>query len=267
MNLIEQSKDLMSYAPEHKGMIAQIKEKLPEIKRATSFFGKKQSQFMDNLLTVSHNTPLRNMRQIMSEITRAREALQEAYYKQKKEEIEVKKLVRSLEKENDPLERELIELKIEEIQAKQESSKYYISGAIRKISALLNQYDAISEKHGCKDFNEFDFEKEEERYHITKAFSQALTAARSKGGIVDEGNHIYFYQIGINGAAAQLDIIKYLKTETAMLEQKQQPTYKMLDDFLNRMADKYIGCAEKALSSKGMLSEINKRTLLLTGDK
>jgi hypothetical protein len=73
--LSDSIKSIVSYMPEHHEMISKIQESLPEIQRASSMFFKTQSQFMDNMLTVSHPTPIRNLRQILAEMRKARDAL------------------------------------------------------------------------------------------------------------------------------------------------------------------------------------------------
>jgi hypothetical protein len=78
--VVKDFSQLIEYAPEHKEMIENITRNHPEITRATSLFGKTQSQFMDNTMTVSHMTPLRNARQILAEMERTRNALKEAFF-------------------------------------------------------------------------------------------------------------------------------------------------------------------------------------------
>jgi hypothetical protein len=108
------------------------------------------------------------------------------------------------------------------------------------------------ESIGKEFITEEDFEREEERYHIGKAFEQALTAARSRGGLIDEGNHIYLHQIGINGMMAQAEVSAYLMQETKMIENGKAPTHEMTIKWLNDLMDKYQGSAEKYAKHKGM---------------
>jgi len=116
MNNLENIKKTVD--KQHKIMLSEIQNNLPQIERLSLNFGKSQSQFMDNMLTTSHPTPIRNIRQILAEINKSLEALKEVYYKNKKEEIEIKKLQRQLDIEKDDLELELIEITIEEIKQK-----------------------------------------------------------------------------------------------------------------------------------------------------
>lgn len=103
-----------------------------------------------------------------------------------------------------------------------------------------------------KSFDEVDFEAEEERYHVMTAFNQALIAARSRGGTVDEGNHIYFQQIGINGASAQREVRNHLTSEGKMIHENREPTHNMVLGFLNAVAEKYEGCSKVYAEKKGM---------------
>jgi len=274
LDIISQSTDLVlnntvnslvESMPEHTQMLQIIQHSLPEIKRGTSLFCKTQSQFMDNMLTVSHPTPLRNARQILAEINKATEALKEAHFKQKKLEIELKIKQRDLELEKDYLKQDLLNLEIMEIMTRIDSSEGYISGAIRKLTNYTEQYKSILSKYGKQHFSEEDFENEEEEYHIKKAFDQALTAARSRNGIIDEGNLMYIAQIGINAGSAQRDIIMFLNAEAQLIQQGKEPTHRMVLDFLQRMYDKHKGSSKELAEHKGLIGTSTKEALLLTG--
>jgi len=249
---------LINEFPEHKDMLCLIKGNLPEISRGTSLFQKTQSQFMDTMLTVSNTTPLRNVRQILSEIERSRAALREVYFKLKKQEIEIKIKSRDIEAEKDELKRELLDIEISEIKSNIESTRGYISGAIRKIANYIDKYNSILKSHNKEEFSELDFELEEEKYHIQKAFEQAINAARSRSGVIDEGNHIYFTQIGINGSAAQKEIFEYFKQEGAIISQNKKPTHEMLLCFLEKMSKEFEGCSTKYANYKGIDSIVSK---------
>lgn len=254
----EQGNYLAEILPGHEKMLSLIEQNVPEIARASSLFRKSQSQFMDNVLTVSNLTPIRNLRQILAEIENTMHALRETYYRRKRIEVEIKKLQRRLENETDDLERELIEIDIADKKSDLQMGTGYISGAIRKVTNYIVQYNSIIEQYGVENFNEIDFEEDEERYHIMKAFEQALCAARSRGGLIDEGNQIYFHQIGINGGAAQVDVLRFFETEKSYFNQKREPPHSLVLDFLLEMADKYKGCSINIQIFKGMKSDITK---------
>lgn len=258
-------KELAEYLPEYKGMLEKVKAGVPEVHRATSLFGKQQSQFMDNMLTVSKPTPIRNLRQILAEMNKTRMALSEAYSKCKIKDIERRKLVRDAEAQSDELERELLLAQAEEKDIELGNTKNYIGGAIRKLANYQAQYDSICEHFGVKDFSEIDYEAEEERYHIMTSFEQALNAARSRQGVIDEGNLIYFTQIGINGAVAQKLMLNYLQHEQELMSKNEEPTYDLQLKFLNDMAAKFKGCSIKLAQHKGMTT-VTQEAALERGD-
>jgi len=237
---------------QHSIMLSEVQANLPQIENLSLNFGKTQSQFMDNMLTTSHPTPIRNVRQMLAEINKSLEALKEAYYKNEKEKIYIKKLERDLKTEKDELEKQLIEIKIEEKYAKLETGKKYILGAIRKINNYQKQYNSILKTLGVKSFDEIDFEKEEEEYHIKKAFEQGLNAARCNGGRIDEGNQIYLTQIGINGTVASKCVYNYIRFEEQKIDNGVEPTAEDQWKFLDDMYDKFKGSAKKYAEKKGM---------------
>lgn len=257
---------LIQIMPEHKQMLEIIKENHPEIQRATSLFGRTQSQFMDNMLTVTAHTPLRNARQVLAEMNKTREAIKEATIKLRKKEVELRMKRRELANETDDLKREMLELDIVEILTNAEGSKVYISGAIRKLTNYTEQFNAILKNSGKENFTEEDFEKEEEEYHIMKAFDQAVCAARSRGGLIDEGNHIYLTQIGINGSHAQAEVSAYLKLENELINAGKAPTHQMYMNFLKNMVTTFKGNASKAALLKGMTT-LSKTALVEKGDQ
>lgn len=234
-------------------MLDNISEYYPVVAKATKNYNKTQSQFMDNMLTLSQPTKLRSLRQILAEINKAKRALDEAYFKIEKQKVKILKKKRKLETEEDDLERQLIHIEVAEIESQISHSMSYVEGAIRKISAYMNQYKNILNCLGKDEITEEDFEKDEERYHIMTAFSQGLHAARSHNGIIDEGNHIYLYQIGISGTAAQVEVNNFLASEGKMVAEGELPSHQLAWDWLHKMADKYQGSAEKFQSEKHMV--------------
>jgi hypothetical protein len=249
---------------QYQGMLTEISNYYPVIAKATKNFNKTQSQFMDNMLTLSQPTELRSLRQILAEVNKSKMALDEAFFGIRKKQIVIKQKRRSLESEKDDLARELLELEIAEVENQIYHSMGYVEGAIRKIAAYMNQYRNITSAMGMDELTEADFEADEERYHIMKAFEQALCAARSHGGVIDEGNHIYLYQIGINGTAAQSEVAAYMASEGKLLKEGQKPDHSSTWEWLHAMADKYKGCAKEFAAAKHMA--LTDKTALHLGE-
>lgn len=251
-SLITTNKDVIKAlsTPEYVEMLSKIEDSALEIHQTTQIFQKTQSQFMDNMLTVSHPTPFRNLRQILAEMKRSRQAMGEAYFNIEKKKIKIKKFQKQLESYTDPLDREEVELKIREAEWQIECIMENVGGAIRKLANYTAQFNLIKEQ--LPDLSEKTFEEEEERYHIMKAFEQGICAARSHGGFIDEGNQIYFTQIGINGTVAQVEMTNYLNWESTMLHNHKEITHEDQMMWLNAMADKFKGCSLKYAEYKGM---------------
>jgi hypothetical protein len=235
---------------EYVSMLQKIETNYPAIKRDTDSFYKTQSQFMDNMLTVSAPTELRNLRQILAEINKAKMALQESHFAGRKKEIEILKKEELL-KSAIGLDADLLNVEIAEIEMQLTNTRDYVKGAVRKISAYMTQYDNILKKIGKTELTEEDFEDDEERYHIMKAFEQGLCAARSHGGVIDEGNQIYFHQIGVNGTVAQAEVGRYLSEEWKLIESGKEPAHEMTIKFLEYCARKFRGCAREYAERKG----------------
>jgi len=251
--MYEVTKISNSLPTQYKNMLQEISDYFPVIAKATKAYNKTQSQFMDNMMTLSQPTELRSLRQILAEVNKSKMALDEAYFGIEKKRIDIKKKERLLTKETDEFEQELLGVEIAELESQISNTMGYVEGAIRRISAYMNQYKTILTYLDKEEVTEEDFEKDEERYHIMKAFEQALCAARSRQGTIDEGNHIYFYQIGVNGTAAQVEVMKYLEQEGKEVAEGNSPTHDNTWQWLHRMSDKYSGCAQKLQDNKHMV--------------
>ena len=180
-------------------------------------------------------------------------ALEEAHLKMMKKEIELRQKQKELNKAEykDELERELLETEILEIKVNMSNIQNSITGAIRKMSFFTNQYKSILKKIGKKDITEEEYEKEEARYHVMTCLKQALNAARARGGVIDEGNLIYLFDMGINSAQAQAEIYAYLKMENKMMDEGKAPTHEMTMQWLEACADKFQNDSVKFAERRG----------------
>ena len=126
-----------------------------------------------------------------------------------------------------------------------------MKGAIRKMSFLMTQYRSVLDHIGKDFITEEDYEREEKRYHVMTALKQALNSARPRGGVIDEGNSIYLFDIGVNVSHAQAEIFNYLKIENEMISKGQAPSHEMTVEWLEKCADKFQNCSEEFAKSRG----------------
>ena len=238
---------------EYKAMLDNIHTTLPAIKQSSSNFYKSHSQFMGVMLDVTAITPIRSVKHTLAEIDKTRMALEEAHLKMRKKDIELREKEHKFKTDLDmtEFEKELLETEILEIQVNMNNIQNSISGAIRKMNFFTNQYKSILKKPGKEDITEEEYEKEEANYHVMTCMKQALNAARARGGVIDEGNLIYLFDMGINSAQAQAEIYAYLKMENDMMEKGKAPTHEMTMQWLEACAAKFSSDANKFAERRG----------------
>ena len=251
--IIKKISDSPLVKKEYKNMLANITSTLPAIKKTSSNFYKSHSQFMGVMLDVTAITPVRSVKHTLAEIDKTRMALEEAHIKMRKKEIELREKEHKLRSDIDlnDFEKEMLEIEILEIKVNMNNIQNSITGAIRKMSFFTNQYKSILKKLGKEDITEEEYEKEESRYHVMTCMKQGLNAARARGGVIDEGNLIYLFDMGINSAQAQAEIYSYLKMENELMDKGQAPTHEMTMQWLEACADKFQGDAEKFAERRG----------------
>jgi len=238
---------------EYKQMLTNINTSLPAIKQSSSNFYKSHSQFMGVMLDVTAITPIRSVKHTLAELDKTRMALEEAQLKMMKKDIELRQKEKKMADGNyaDDLERELLETEILEVKVNMNNIQNSVSGAIRKMNFFTNQYKSILKKLGKDDITEEEYEKEESRYHVMTCLKQALNAARARGGVIDEGNLIYLFDMGINSAQAQAEIYAYLEMENKLMKEGKAPTHEMTMQWLEACADRFSGEAEKFAERRG----------------
>lgn len=245
---------LPTSSPEYKAMLTNIQEKMPAVSQASSNFYKSHSQFMGVTLDVTAITPVRSIKHTLAEIDKTRGALQEAYISIRKKENKLKR--KQIELNEDELstvglDRELLEIEILEIQGQLETTRNSMQAAVRKMNFFTNQYDNLMKKIGKEELTEEDYEIEEARYHIMTAMKQALISARPRNGSIDEGNMIYLFDLGINGAQAQIEVIAYLQWENELIKEGKAPEHKDTVEWLEKCADKWAHCPAEFANSRG----------------
>jgi hypothetical protein len=249
--------------PEYNVMLKNIQDRMPAVVKDTSNFHKSHSQFMQVTLDVTAITPIRSIKHTLAEIDRTKTALQEAYIGMRKKQIELKKKQAELEKTTDEFDRELLEIEILELNSHLEGTQNHVNGALRKMNFMVNQHKQLLEKVGKNEITEEDYEREESRYHIMTCMKQALNAARSRNGMIDEGNLIYLFDLGINAAQAQAEVFAYLNMENQLISKGVAPTHEMTMKWLEACADKWEKDPETFAQRRGF-SVFDKSSLTNT---
>ena len=241
-------------------MLTHIDSLLPLATFDTENFNKASSQFKEAVLDVVDLTPINSARHLLAVIQRTRQAIEEASFGIRRKKLELERKERELTAaQGDDIEMLLID--IDELKTHINNIEASGRGAVRKLANALDQYKRILDALGKDHLTEVDYEQDQTRYHIMTAFNQALTAARSRGGLIDEGNHIYLFQLGINGAVAQQEVTALLEAEQEALNNGMMPTHEGIVKWLNILADKYADCP-KYYAEKRLMTTVNPSLLL-----
>ena len=238
---------------EYKGMLTHIEETLPATQAACDNFYKSHSQMMTVTLDITDLTPIRSIKHTLAAIERTKSALAEAQINRRKNEIKIKKKQREIDNCEDDLDGEEFEIELIELMSNNMNIENSMKGAIRKMSFLMTQYRSVLDHIGKDFITEEDYEREEKRYHVMTALKQAINSARPRGGIIDEGNSIYLFDIGINVAHAQAEVFNYLKIENELIASGQAPSHEMTIEWLEKCADKFEDCSVRFAESRGFV--------------
>ena len=258
LTLTEKIGNLPSLPKQYKGMLQHIEQTMPAIRQSSANFYKSHSQFMGTMLDVTAISPIRSVKHTLAEIDKTRAALEEAHINLRKKDIEMRQKEDQLNNEPDALKRELLETEIIHLQIQQKNTNNSMQGAVRKLSYFTTQYKSILNKLGKETITEEEYEDEEETYHIMTCMKQALNAARARGGVIDEGNLIYLFDMGINSAVAQQEIYSYLQKENDMLSKGGTPTHEMTMQWLEHCVERFKGDSVKFAERRGFTLKDNK---------
>ena len=237
--------------------LAVIAKKMVEIDRANHTAGRSNTQNTNQLmsLTMMTDSPYRRLRQCMSQIENKRGALDEAYFKMKKQQIEIKDWYEEGS--------ELSVINAQEAEHQMLRSKDYIDGAFKEIAVFQCAYDEIREAHNIpENWDERDAEEAEIDHHIKQAFRQAHRDM-VKTGRIGLGNMEYMEQYGIHIQTATKIIADYIISEDKMIAEGKLPTVNHLYAFLDKMSIMFHDAHKDVMRRIGIKDLIKEEFLYL----
>lgn len=240
--------------------LEKLSGQLQEFQRAKKSFGKSQSQWMDINLILSKPTSIRNARQALAHIERSYSAIKEAEFKIKKLKLDKKLKQAKLADFNeikgedfiDRINKEKLQVEIEEIDYQIETAAYYFEGALKTVQTYIDAYESLCKSKNVEGFDELDFEKEEEEYHIKTALTQSIRSVR-RWGTIDEGNQEYLEQCGLNPSAINLAIQGFLLNESnSAKEGKVDFSMQTVDGFIDTVYQTVRGSSSQNATRRGI---------------
>ena len=233
------SEELMKLNPEiTSGMatmtpnkIAKIRERMVEMDRANQSLGRKNTQTMNQLMTLTMLTesPYRMMRQCLTQIEKKRTAIEDAHFTAMTNTVNIKQL----REKGD----ELSVIEAAKMEHGQSRHMIYIEGALKEIAVFQEAYDEIRKNHNIpENWDERDAELAEIRHHLRQAFRQSHRDMILTGTIT-QGNAEYLEQYGIHLQTARNVIAKYIATCEKLIEEGEVPNINHLYEFLDRVVE------------------------------
>lgn len=228
---------------------------MPEIRRATSNFGRQNSQTTSRLMSLTMLTagnPYRVLRQCLAEIDKKRNALCEAHYEIKINNIKATRLSQTGD--------EINILKAEKLNLKTANSQTMIEGALKDIASYIDAYDQIRDANNIRpDWDELDFERAEVEHHLRTVFQHGYRDVMMSGRL-GAGTLEYSEQFGLHPQVLLNEVGLYVKT-VANIDIGEKIDSQHLHDWMTAMAEKYKTCPENAAKQLGLQSILTSWTL------
>ena len=232
--------------------LEKIAARLPEQLRASNTAGRRNTQTTSQLMTLNMagDEPYRHLRQILAQIEKKKNAVEDASFKLRKDEIRKERLA---EKDD-----EISKICIQELTVKAERHRIYIEGAVKEIGMFQDVYDDIRETHGIPEkWDERDSEKGEIRHHIKMGFRTAFQELMCNG-MVGRGSSEYLEQFGVHPQAARRHLHEYILANEELLNNGKEPNIEHFHNFLDAMADKYKDAHKAVMKRIGLKNLIRE---------
>ncbi len=119
-----------------------------------------------------------------------------------------------------------------------------INGSFKDIATLIDTYEAIKEKNGIDDWDEESYEREEKRHHVRRSF-ELMYRNLMDGGRASTSTIEYMQQYGVHPQVGHAEVSGYIASVNQRIANHQLLHSNDLEEFLDKMADKYYKNADK----------------------
>jgi hypothetical protein len=241
--------------------LAKICNRLPELYRAKTAVGRRNSQTTATLMTMTMlaDSPFRQMKQCLSQIDNKRNALIEAHFDTRKSQIKIKRW------EESGNEMDLVE--VEEAKVKTEQMRASAENAMKEIGMYQDIYDQIRKAHNIpEDWDEEDFEAQEIQHALRMAFRQAIQNIQATGRIAVSTAE-YFEQFGVHPVVGEKLVRDYLDGVQNEINQGKLPSVQSMHLFLDKMVETFKDEHRHSLKRIGVDSIVNHQYAYKKSDK
>lgn len=232
-----------------------VDQALAKTQDLQNIWNRSHTQWMWKHINLSYHSPEKNMRQIAAEISSKKSALNEAKWRQVKNEVKIKKIEEELSNPEIEYWREVdLKVKLLELKEGMASGTTYIEGAMKDILALTDLYEQLQENMG--EFNEEDIEKQESKAHLKRSVVQCIRDVRQYGSIT-KGEQEYLEQIGVNPTKMLVTIKAYIQQELSTGSWDTSGLHEFVDTVVNELID-VVKVDEIRMNTMGFKSGITE---------
>lgn len=224
--------------------VAKVNAGLPEMDAKTRQFDRNNSQTTLSMMSITMlngHSPMRMMRQTMAETEKRKMALAEAQVSHAKARKQIDKLHDMLEKDPDD---EVLQARLRLALVSITSLESKINGSFKDIATLIDTYEAIKAKNGIDDWDEESYEREEKRHHVRRSF-ELMYRNLMDGGRASTSTIEYMQQYGVHPQVGHAEVSGYIASVNQRIANHQLLHSNDLEEFLDKMADKYYKNADK----------------------
>ena len=232
--------ELINLQKQNKALVERVKKALPAIDKHTRIFDRQNSQTTIQLMTLTMlggSSPLRMLRQVTAEVEKRKNALYDAQHTVAKTQEEIDALEKK-EKLTSAEKAELIQLKYSVNQINNKAN-----GSLKDIATLADAYENIMSNNNMKDWDEEDFENEEKKHHVRRGF-EMLYRNMVEYGRAKEATLEYMQQYGVHAQMALAEMSGYINYVDTIIKDKEVIDASHLENFLDKMRDKYVNNAD-----------------------
>ena len=200
-----------------------------------NIWNRSHTQWSWKHLNLSYHSPYKNMRQIAAEVTNKKAALNEAKWRQVKNEVKIRKLEERLSQPTIEYWEEVEgKVKLAQLREGMAEGSLYIEGAMKDVLALNDLYEQL--KAQVSDFSEEDVEREESKSHLKRSLVQCIRDVRQSGNIT-KGEQEYMEQIGVNPGKIQRMIREYVAEEAVSDSWDTNGLHDFVDHVVSNLID------------------------------
>ena len=231
--------------------LQKISDRLPELHRAKMVVGRKNSQTTATLMTMTMiaDSPYRQLKQCLSQIDHKRNALIEAHFNSKKDQVEITRLEKS-DDELDQIEAEHKRVLLAGLQSSAEN-------AMKEIGMYQDIYEEIRDSHNIPvDWDEEDYEAQEIPHALRMSFRQAIQNIMSSGKIAISTVE-YWEQFGVHPLVGEKITRDYLESVALEIKENKLPSVVSMHKFLDHMVETFKDEHKHSLTRIGVDAIVN----------